>query len=283
MRRVLGAGNHLLASRWTEAKVTVWRLLSWLRQRCLGGFATAILAETPQGKFLVPSGDLMVGRHLSFRGAWGVDLLAILERHVSPEASVLIVGAHIGTMVVPLARQARRVVAIEPSAGTFSLLQANLWLNGLNNVDAHRIAAGSERRTVTIRSEPDNTGAARASLDSAGDDPVEMFPLDQHLNERFSLVLIDVEGLEASVLKGMPRLLASADTLVVEVIPNHLDHVAKLSLDGFFEAIPDRFTTFALISQPERWLNRTQAKAACERLYRDGYTTGDDLIASAVL
>src|SRR5262245_2240507 len=100
-----------------------------LAKRLLGRNARAIIARTPTGLFAVDPEDTgygSVGKALLRRDGYGAEELRQLAPHIGPQSNLLVVGAHIGTLVVPLSRLCRHVVAIEANPFTYELLQMNL-------------------------------------------------------------------------------------------------------------------------------------------------------------
>ena len=85
--------------------------------------------------------DLEVGAKLRLHGAYGMDEV---ERSTHDEtSSVLVVGSHIGSLVIPIAKMCSKVVAVEANRN-YRLLETNIKLN-----DAQRRAAqrgGHEKR-----------------------------------------------------------------------------------------------------------------------------------------
>ena len=66
--------------------------------------------------------------------------------------------------------------------------------------------------------------------------------LDEYLEDnKFDLVLIDIEGSEYFAMKGMQKILSGCNTLVVEFLPHHLENVAGVSVEQFFSVLPNHF------------------------------------------
>ena len=61
-------------------------------------------------------------------------LLELISAHLTPESSVLDVGAGVGRYALPLARLARQVIAVEPSEGMRGLMEANAAEQGIGNL-----------------------------------------------------------------------------------------------------------------------------------------------------
>jgi FkbM family methyltransferase len=114
------------------------------------------------------------------------------------------VGANVGTYTIWAAESGAEVIALEPAADTFRLLEENIALNGYR-VTAMRAAAG------------DHCGSARftAGLDAgnslAPDGPVvtDLVTVDSLIGDRrVTGMKVDVEGFEIDVLRGAARALA---------------------------------------------------------------------------
>ena len=114
------------------------------------------------------------------------------------------VGANVGTYTIWAAELGAEVIALEPAADTFGLLEENIALNGYQ-VTAVQAAAG------------DHCGTARfsAGLDAGNfldhDGPVEtrLVTVDSLVGDRpVAGMKIDVEGFELDVLRGAARALA---------------------------------------------------------------------------
>lgn len=224
-----------------------------LTQRISGPYALAVMAETEQGLFLVDPADFTIGRKLRHEGKYGVDELSRLGDLMTPESNVLVVGAHVGTLAIPLAKLARSVVAVEATPATFRLLELNLRLNEVNNCEALNIAASDSERPVAFLAGHANTGgnkrrpyktSRRYTFDNPDLITVPAGRLDDVLALReFDLIVMDIEGSEVFALLGMPRLLSAAKALVVEFVPHHLRDVANVTVEEFLAPISPHFSS----------------------------------------
>jgi len=127
------------------------------------------------------------------------------------------VGANVGTYTIWAAEQGAEVIALEPAADTFGLLEENITLNGYR-VTAVRAAAG------------DHCGSARftAGLDAgnslAPDGPVvtDLVTVDSLIGDRrVTGMKVDVEGFEIDVLRGAGRALADRRIGLIQIEWNH--------------------------------------------------------------
>lgn len=221
-------------------------LLAAWRKRLLGRHGFGIVCETANGLFAVDPEDLGVGGHLLEHGQYGREELELLGGFITPDTKVLIVGAHIGSLAIPIARKAREICAIEANPNTFRLLVANLALNHVTNAKVAQIAASDKRETLSFLVSRANSGGSKRvpKIKDAAyyyDRPeaifVEAYPLDQYLEEAFDIVLMDIEGSEVFALKGMSRILSTAAVLQVEFLPHHLRNVSGVSVRDFLAPI----------------------------------------------
>lgn len=216
----------------------------------VGGFTRALLVESKQGLFLVDPRDSGVGRRIRTKGDYGSGeierILALTDR----ESSVLFVGSHVGTLVVPVSKRVRRVCAIEANPGTFQLLQWNLLLNNCTNVTPVHMAASDKEEDLQFVLSVANSGGSKRMpkirnnayfYDNPTVTTVPANRLDDVLSDTYDVIVMDIEGSEYFALKGMPRILGSASHLIVEFLPHHLKNVAGVSVQEFLEAVGDRF------------------------------------------
>ena len=132
----------------------------------------------------------------------------------APGSVVADVGANIGTIAVPLAQHlgsAGFLYAFEPQRVVFQTLCANVALQSLTNVECVPVAVGAVRETLRLPDidyeRPANFGGVEMQAFSGGR-PVQQVVLDEYFDRGpFSLVKIDVEGMELDVLRGAQRII----------------------------------------------------------------------------
>jgi FkbM family methyltransferase len=204
-------------------------------------------------------------------------------RRVAPfidrDANVLVVGANIGTVAIPIARQCRELWAIEANPRTFELLNFNIKLNDAHNVHALNIMAGEREEETEFILNRTNSGGSkrmpkRMSFAYRYDRPqivrLKTQALDVALGKiEFSLVFMDIEGSEYFALKGMQNILSRANTLFVEFMPHHLRDVSGVSPEEFVEAIEPHFDSLFIPSK-NLTVGRPEFKHALRRMYDNG-------------
>lgn len=183
--------------------------------------------------FLLP--DDYIGSTILAEGAFEKGYLASLDHLVAIardrgllEAAApvaLDIGANIGTHTVFLSRLFPRVHSFEPNPMIHHVLEANIALNELVGVTAHRIALSDRDETLAYRrDEEGNFGGGGFERDPSRSCPnatclqlrrADAFVL-AHLApaERVVLIKIDVEGLEDKVIAGLAGVLARDRPLI---------------------------------------------------------------------
>ncbi len=162
-------------------------------------------------------------------------LTPVIEAFLSPGASFVDVGANIGIYTAWASRLVGpegRVLAFEPVPATRQNLESVIRANQLANVTVVPRALGAEAGEIALWVTPHASGLttalppAAASAATRVDVPVARLDDELARNGMGSpaLVKIDVEGLEMSVLRGAPRMLAAArpPAVVFETDATHL-------------------------------------------------------------
>ncbi len=153
--------------------------------------------------------DAYVGRSIERYGEYSELELQFLAGAVVPGDVLIEVGANIGAHTIALAQKAGpagRVLAFEPQRIVFQTLCANLALNSISNTFCFQSAASDREGQLSVPpvdySRPANFGGL--ALTGAGQgEPVAARPLDSiGTLPRLRLIKIDVEGMEAAVIRG---------------------------------------------------------------------------------
>jgi FkbM family methyltransferase len=178
-----------------------------------------LVEDTRYGRFLVPPTDKYVGQALIQYGEYSQEELDVVLQLVHPETRVIAVGANLGAMVVPIAKKAIEVVAFEPQRWVFSLLCANVALNGLVNVRPYWAAVGRERGILNVPlldpTRENNFGALELeTVQHIQGDQVPVYTLDSMPDMGTGLITIDVEGMELDVLQGGERLIRDCQPVI---------------------------------------------------------------------
>jgi FkbM family methyltransferase len=200
----------------------------------------------------VSTSDRAVGRETFTDGLYDRDQLRrVLDvvGDLRPGATIVEVGANIGTTTLLLARELRprRLVAFEPDPLNAALLRCNVVANGLSDVVVVRETAVSDQAgTADLETSPDNHGDHRVRVVGGNDGPealaesqrrtvsVPVTTLDAALSAEgidpaeLALVWSDVQGHEAQMLTGASGLLGAAVPVVIEYWPYGLRRAGGL-------------------------------------------------------
>ena len=192
---------------------------------------------------------------LGVKDRWELDHVAA---HLRPDSVIIDAGANYGYHALSLARRLGgkcTVHAIEPFPENFARLQRHVGLNGRGAcVTCHAYALSDTTGTCGMAPHPVNSGHAHVS--KRGTTPpiamttLDVFSADQGL-DRVDCLLIDVEGLEAAVIRGAGQTIARHHPLIlIEMFTPVLRHhasgvpeVASLLRDlgyHFYEARKER-------------------------------------------
>ncbi|MGN8056111.1 FkbM family methyltransferase [Pedobacter sp. 22163] len=211
-------------------------------------FTKALLVETGNGNYLVQPEDNCIGLNLRKYGENAIEQIEYLANFISSETKLLIVGAHIGTLTIPLSRIAKLVFAVEANPISYKLLKYNLAINNTKNCKAFNFAANDKPTELEFLLNTQNSGGSKRKpiiqdhmyyYDNPEQISVPAFRLDDVFkNKKFNVVLMDIEGSEYFALKGMQRILSSATVLIVEFLPHHLRNVSGISVDTFLKVLP---------------------------------------------
>jgi FkbM family methyltransferase len=234
------------------------------------------VVRTGQGTFCVDPQDQFVSKALLERGTYGraeLDNLALL---VGPSSRVLLVGAHLGSILVPLSKRVAGVAGVEANPHTFQRLELNVRMNLCGNVRLFNVAAAEVRGSMSFVLNTTNSGASkrmplvRRELYFEDHPEVVRVPcvrLDELLpEERFDLVFMDIEGSELPAMRGMPRILSGAAFVVCEFYPFMIHDVAGAGPDDFLQPLAD-FQTLVIPSQ-NRAVHGDEIAAAIREMYQ---------------
>lgn len=184
---------------------------------------------------LIPENDTGVGSALRQFGEFArveVDLI----REVVGAGTYVDIGANLGSIALPVAQTANRVIALEANRGFANLLAANALTNRLYNVEVHHAAVGETRRLARFPMMP---LSALANLGTSGfrhagaypEEVVQMTTLDALAPADTTIIKIDVEGYEQQVMTGATTVLRDLRPVwIVESDGKSPDNLAVIEL-----------------------------------------------------
>ena len=271
-------------------KSLYWRAYFFLQnrtskrfQRSLGHDVTGLIVDAKNGRFAVDPADLEVGAKLRLHGAYGMDEVERIAGLIDETSSVLVVGSHIGSLVIPIAKMCSKVVAVEANPRNYRLLETNIKLNDATNVEPHHVAASSKEEMIRFQMNTVNSGGSKRvpvhnryiyTYDNPEVIEVQAYALDAYLDDHaFDLVLIDIEGSEYFAMQGMTSILGQTKTLIVEFLPHHITNVAGVALDDFLAQVPEHFTKLTVPTKNATY-DRGEGMDVLRRMFDAG--EGDD-------
>lgn len=242
------------------------------RTKSLGGHAIAVVAETKNGRLCVQAGDFNVSRSLLENGEYDWPQISWLKQLLQPESRVVFAGAHIGAVLIPLARISgtRSILAYEPSPRNFQLLRMNLALNGIEGATLINTALGDRAGKIQFTENSINTGNSRvASAD--GEITVSLDTLDRTIPADWAaidLIVMDTEGSEVAIMRGAQASLATTKNLYVEFSPEQLREQGSSAIE-FVETVEKYFKSAYVFGAPILFLGPGTFAAYLKGLQND--------------
>lgn len=188
------------------------------------GHSPALIRDRAGNSFLAPSYAEPIIQDIFTFGAYEAGIQKAILAHLPETGTFVDVGANIGTITVPIARARpdARLLSIEADPAIYRVLQENVARNGRTNVQTVCCVAGSaDSAAVPFYRAPEDKfgmGSIGPQFDA---EPITLTQraLDTVLAAlniaQVDVVKIDVEGAEARVLRGAPRLLSQGRPPVV--------------------------------------------------------------------
>jgi FkbM family methyltransferase len=179
----------------------------------------------------------------------------LAESHLDRSSRVLVVGAHIGTVAIPLSKICRELVAVEANPVTCERLRLNVLMNERGNIRIIHAAANDVNGTIEFLLNTHNSGGSKRMPKYRDEIYFEDGPqavtvparrLDDMLDPAFDLVFMDIEGSEYFAFIGMQCILSRAETLIVEFLPHHLSRVSGITVDDFLAPLAPHFDSLTI-------------------------------------
>jgi FkbM family methyltransferase len=205
-----------------------------------------------RGLMLYNMHDTNVGRILDTYGEYSESEIELFAQVLRPGDAALDVGANIGSLAVALGGIVgpKGVVhAFEPQEHVWRNLVANVTLNELDHVHCWNAAVGAEPGTIPVpRMNPEaahSFGSVRlAPQGGKGTVPVPVVTIDGLKLERCRLIKADVEGWEASVVRGAAETIRRCKPLLYleadqeDRVPELIDAVRETGYRMFWHVAP---------------------------------------------
>ncbi|MCR9255447.1 MAG: FkbM family methyltransferase [Alphaproteobacteria bacterium] len=202
------------------------------------------------GLMLYSNRDSYIGRSLDEYGEYCARKTELLADLLEPGDVAIDVGAHIGTMTIPMAKKVGAegvVVAYEPQRNMNQILGANAQLNGLTNVFTLHAAAGEFPGEIIVPhltyDEDANYGALALGEYTSGE-AVPLSSIDALEVNKCKVIKVAAEGMELDALRGaestirrlMPYIYA--DNHIEENSASLLQYLMDLGYQCYWNIVP---------------------------------------------
>lgn len=154
------------------------------------------------------------------------------ESILEPGESILECGAHHGVTACYIAKSIGpkgKIISFEPSPSNCRVIKKNLGLNNLNNVRVENKAIGEKPGSIRFSYFPNAT----IQSSKIGTMPVDVVNIDSYLDEKPTLLKLDIEGYEVEALKGAQKVLATKPKLAIEIHTEQLPDFQHTVKDVF--------------------------------------------------
>jgi FkbM family methyltransferase len=232
-----------------------WILLGIFADRRSG--PDRVVLAVPTGAEILVDGATVIGPAAIAQGYFESEEVELMTRLCKEGTLALDVGANVGLFTVAFAQSVGptgRVLAIEPNPPSIAQLLQNVDRNGLSNVTIVPMAVGATPGRGRLVG--DDPAMIRVERETAGSEAtVSVTTLDRLWTDlgrpAVSVIKIDVEGSEVSVLEGARELLRSGPALMVETrtVAEHEQTVRLLESVGYSRR-RSRLETWNHVFQP---------------------------------
>jgi hypothetical protein len=108
-------------------------------KKVFGPNVSGVVFKTFNGVLINCPEDVQINEELGYTGAYNKEKQNFIFTLLRPDSVVYVIGAHIGTLAIPVSKIVQNVIAIEANPRTFEYLQFNIGLNGLTNIKAFNL------------------------------------------------------------------------------------------------------------------------------------------------
>jgi FkbM family methyltransferase len=222
---------------------------------CLfGNYVQGIVYNTANGMFMSSPADMVINHKLGYNGQYEIDKIYHLMSLVNEKSVIYVLGAHLGTLLVPLSKKVKKIYGFEANPDTFFYLKNNLSLNKIDNAEIFNCGVYNEQGHFPFYQNEVNTGGSK--IKPVNDDfvynydnpilmMVETVCLDdfqiKHNIPFPDMMIVDIEGSEYAALSKAQNSLNHCKYLYIEFVPHHLTNVANITVETFLSIITPYF------------------------------------------
>lgn len=183
----------------------------------------------------VNSADIGIGHPLILSGEYEKGETSAIKKILRKGDTFVDIGANIGYFSVlagSIVGETGKVFAFEPDAYNYHLLKRNISNNSLKNIKAYKMAVGLRGGYIKLTIDYDNLGNHnQVHSNNSEYSRVKVIKLDdymQELDNKISLVKIDIQGMEEDVLLGMKKILLKIKPqIIIELCPELVEASGK--------------------------------------------------------
>jgi FkbM family methyltransferase len=198
------------------------------------------IAKIGQISYIIKNPNDIIQKTLANNLQWNNEIVEIIKKFIKKYnlKHFLNIGAHIGTVSLPISKNIKKVTSIEAYNPTYNHLIENINLNQITNIIPFNIAIGDKRETVNflktdrivnnmggmhVITEVDKLYNLRSAESVDNTISCEMFSLDEvdEINN-FDIMLVDIEGMDARFLQGAKnKILKNKPIIIIEIWDNN--------------------------------------------------------------
>jgi FkbM family methyltransferase len=227
-----------------------------------GAFCSGVMFNTENGILINNTNDVQVSASLGNLGGYNKKELDVLMSLVRATDMVYILGAHIGALLVPIAKKVKNVVGFEANPVTYELLKINVAANNLENTDVYNYAIYNSETTLSFYQNKANSGGSKIkpinndhkyNYDNPAVIEVKAYALDTIVKEISvplpNFIIMDIEGAEYFALQGGAECLKHAAVMYIEFVPHHLKNISNVNISQFCSLLTKYFDVMKLIEE----------------------------------
>lgn len=199
---------------------TVVKVLLWECYRMIGRKVKATF-DGDLSVYLYPNDG--VGRLIFYFGYHEPEIFHFLDTFLQDGMVFFDIGANIGIYSLYASKRigSGRVHCFEPFDETFSKLQVNISLNGINNAALNRVAVGDTVGRINLVVDEDSSKNFVTEVEDSASIFSPIISLNQYADsnsiEHIDYLKIDVEGYELKVIRGASNLIARQAISVIQL------------------------------------------------------------------
>ena len=162
-----------------------------------------------------------------FEGKYAREIIATLKK-LGKEGITVNIGAAQGFYTIYAALAGNSTIAIEPDPATFEALQVNVDLNKLTGkVKCIKCAIGDENGEETLFTDGIRNSAPSfiKTKNKTEEVKVPVFRMDEIIEDNPKVLIVDVEGYEEKVIRGMGEL--RPKEIFIEIHPDFLTKIGQ--------------------------------------------------------